>query len=445
MLSIRKGHEIRGRLRIDREAIVRETQIRDNLRPQKAARIGRDRHAKAGMDLLGDCRPADGMIAFQHQHAFSGSPQIAGGDQPIVPSTDDHRIIAFRHSCSSCAAICYYAAAYGPTDPSPLTTMDIAGSARSWRAGRRPAHAACIGLANLAPGLIPAGLHFDEASHGLLVEDHILRGETPVFFSAYTGHEALFHYTVAPFLLALGPTILALRLPAALWSSALVPLVYLLGTRLWGRHQGVAAALATACGGWLVHVGRIAFRANALPAISALAVWWLYRALTDTTPRLRRRAAILSGACFGLSLYTYLAVRMLLLLGPLLLVYLVIWHRPLLRRSSPDLPWFMLALVVVSTPLVVHMIRVPGDFLERVRQIGISTSDAQESRLHQAARQTLLTLLMFGVRGARDGFFNLPFRPVFPGIAAVPFYLGALVALRHWRSLAHALVCSGSA
>lgn len=289
-------------------------------------------------------------------------------------------------------------------------------------------------------GSIPAGLHFDEASHGLLVENHILRGETPVFFSAYTGHEALFHYTVAPFLIGLGPSILALRLPAALWSSALVPLVYLLGVRLWGQHQGIAAALATACGGWLVHVGRIAFRANTLPVVSALAIWWLYRALTDTTPHLRRRAAILSGACFGLSLYTYLAVRMLPLLGPMLLIYLAIWHRPLLRRSRRDIPWFMLASIVVSMPLIVHMIRIPGDFLERVNQIGISASNVQGSRLHQAGYQTLLTLLMFGFRGARDGFFNLPYRPVFPGITVIPFYLGVLLALRHWRSLAHALM-----
>ncbi len=87
-------------------------------------------------------------------------------------------------------------------------------------------------------GSVPAGLHFDEAANGLLIQDHIFRGETPVFFSAYAGREALFQYTQAPFLALLGPTVLALRLPAALWSSALVPIVYL-------PARGAAVGLAT--------------------------------------------------------------------------------------------------------------------------------------------------------------------------------------------------------
>src|SRR5919205_470010 len=127
----------------------------------------------------------------------------------------------------------------------------------------------------------------------------------PAFFSAYTGHEALFHYTQAPFLLLLGPTILALRLPAALWSTALIPVVYLLGRRFWDWRAGLMAAIAAAYAGWSVHLGRIGFRANSLPVVSGLAIFFLYGALVGG----RRRDWLVSGALFGLSLYTYLAVR----------------------------------------------------------------------------------------------------------------------------------------
>ncbi|HEX6289861.1 MAG TPA: glycosyltransferase family 39 protein [Herpetosiphonaceae bacterium] len=309
------------------------------------------------------------------------------------------------------------------------------------RAGRGLVAGALLALTMLALGLrtwrlgmVPAGLHFDEAAHGLLVQNHLFRGQTPVFFSSYTGHEALYHYTLAPILALLGPTILVLRLAASLWSSALVPVVYLLGARCWGWRCGLMAAIAAACGGWLVHVGRIGFRANALPVVSGLAVLVLYRALL----RQRRRDWLLSGALFGLSLYTYLAARMLPLLVPPLLLYLLIWHRPLLRRSGRGLALWTIALLVVVTPLIVHMLRVPSDLLERVRQISVAETQAGSPML-AIGRQILATLGMFGVRGAQNGFFNLPSRPVFPGIAALPFYAGVALAVWRWRSLPYAL------
>jgi hypothetical protein len=284
---------------------------------------------------------------------------------------------------------------------------------------------------------LPLGLHFDEAGNGLLIQDHIFRGETPVFFSAYAGREALFMYTQAPFLALLGRTTVALRLPSALWSTVLVLVLYGLGTRMWGWRQGLMAALAAACGGWLVHVGRIGFRANTLPVLSALAVWCLYRALMATDARRARRDWLLSGALFGLCLYTYLAVRVLPLLAPLLLGYLLVAHRPTLRRHLGGIAWFALALAVVATPFVVHMVRVPSDFFARIGQIG---AQGEAGAAQTALAQTWATLKMFGVRGARDGFFNLPFRPVFPGIAALPFYLGVIVAALRWRELRGVLV-----
>ncbi len=303
--------------------------------------------------------------------------------------------------------------------------------------------AALLGLAALlavAAGLrlwrlasLPAGLHFDEAAHGLLVQDTIFRGRLPVFFSNYTGHEALYHYTLAPFLALLGPTALAARLPAASWSIATVAVVYGLGATMWDRRTGLLAALAAACGGWLVHIGRIGFRANTLPVVAGLAVLFLYHALT----RNRRRDWLLAGALFGLSLYTYLAARLLPLAAPLLLLYLAIWHRPVLRSSARGLVYFCAALLLVTTPLAYHMWRVPGDFWERFEQIAVAGAA-------QGTRQPLWgnlwrTLGMFGVRGAANGFFNLPGRPVFPGLLALPFYCGVLLSLWQWHRFASAL------
>lgn len=304
---------------------------------------------------------------------------------------------------------------------------------------RTPALIALSVIVAVAAGLrlwrlstVPAGLHFDEAAHGLLVESTILRGKFPVFFSSYTGHEALYHYTLAPFLALLGPTALAARLPAALWSIATVAVVYALGATMWDRRVGLMAALAAACGGWLVHVGRIGFRANTLPVVAGLALLFLYRALTGA----RRRDWLAAGALFGLSLYTYLAARLLPLIVPPLLLYLAIRHRPLLRRSGRGCVLFAAAALLVAMPFAYHMWRVPSDFWERYDQIAVAGgSDGALFRTDNLWR----TLGMFGIRGAANDFFNLPHRPVFPGLLALPFYGGVIVALWRWCELAAAL------
>jgi len=279
---------------------------------------------------------------------------------------------------------------------------------------------------------VPAGLHFDEAAHGLLVESTIFRGQFPVFFSAYTGHEALYHYSLAPFLALLGPTSLAIRLPAAIWSIATVAVVYLLGTTMWDRRVGLLAALAAACGGWLVHLGRIGFRANTLPLVTGLAVWFLYHALIGN----RRRDWLAAGALLGLSLYTYVAVRLLPLAAPVLLLYLAIWHRPMLRRSVGGFAYLAAALLLVATPFAYHMWRVPSDFWERFDQIAVAGAGESAALLWGNVWRTLG---MFGVRGAANGFFNLPERPVFPGMLALPLYGGVLLALWRRRRLASTL------
>jgi hypothetical protein len=279
----------------------------------------------------------------------------------------------------------------------------------------------------------PAGLHFDEAAYGLQSEQ-ILRGETPVFFSNYAGREALFQYTVAPFRAALGPTILAVRLPAALWSIALVPLVFALGSRLWNWRAGLWAAIAVACGPWLVHIGRIGYRTNTLPWITTAAMLLLYLALT----RQRRRDWIGSGALFGLSLYTYAVVRVLPLLGPLLLIYLALFHRDLQRRSGRGIGFFTIALLVVATPLLLHFARVPSDFFERLGQVSITEAPGGRAQLLRS--NLLLAVEMWGVRGVPGDFLRLPFRPAFVGIAAIPFYVGVALSLWRFRDLAHALI-----
>src|SRR5690606_6004156 len=73
---------------------------------------------------------------------------------------------------------------------------------------------------------LPPGLYEDEAATGLDIVHRILAGDFRPFYATNNGRESLFFFIQAPFVKLLGPTALALRLPAALISLAVVPATY---------------------------------------------------------------------------------------------------------------------------------------------------------------------------------------------------------------------------
>ncbi|HEY1014210.1 MAG TPA: glycosyltransferase family 39 protein [Herpetosiphonaceae bacterium] len=306
-----------------------------------------------------------------------------------------------------------------------------------------PARLALAGLLLLAALLrltqleaAPAGLHIDEASHGVLALE-ILGGGTPVFFSSYTGHEAGYAYLVALAMRIFGNTALAVRLPAALLGVALVWLTWLLARRLLGERGALLAAAAAAAAPWLVHLQRIGFRANLLPVtLTAWAVLAL-RALDSG----RRRDWLLSGLPLGLTAYTYLASRLVPALVALWLIGLALTQRPLLRRQWRGVAAMLACAALVALPLVIHFIRVPSDWSARTEQIGacgagVAPGDCLATALSHAAA----TFGMVGWRGDPIGFFNQPGAPAMPIWLGWLFYAGLALALRRWRDPAWLLL-----
>ena len=168
---------------------------------------------------------------------------------------------------------------------------------------------------------VPPGLYSDEGAHGVDALQ-VLQGEHSIFFpprslSGSDGREAMVVYAIAPFVSTLGRTMLALRLPTALASSASVFLVFLLGRMLFGRDEdglstpwrglvigGVGAGLLVVSTNQTI-IGRMAFRANYLPLILSLCLaflWWGWK------QRILWKIA-LAGLFAGLLHYTYVAAR----------------------------------------------------------------------------------------------------------------------------------------
>ncbi len=84
--------------RQDVQAVLGQVEIADDLGSQQADHVAGDREAEARHDLLGDGGATQHVPALEHQGLHPGPRQVRGGDEPVVASTDDHRVVALRHA-----------------------------------------------------------------------------------------------------------------------------------------------------------------------------------------------------------------------------------------------------------------------------------------------------------------------------------------------------------
>jgi 4-amino-4-deoxy-L-arabinose transferase-like glycosyltransferase len=124
----------------------------------------------------------------------------------------------------------------------------------------------------VAFGQVPPGLYHDEAHNGLDALD-ILRGHFPLYFPANNGREPLFIYLIALAVGVLGKSPFALRLVAFFAGTLTVAATAAMGRALFSRRVGLLAAAVLAVTLWHVHLSRVGFRAVLLPLFIALAAW----------------------------------------------------------------------------------------------------------------------------------------------------------------------------
>lgn len=285
-------------------------------------------------------------------------------------------------------------------------------------------------------GQIPPGLYRDEAYNGLDAVDVLLgqrQEQSPVYFAANNGREPLYIYLTAAAIAVFGRTPFAVRLPAALIGTLITGLVYLLAASWFGRRVGLLAAWLWAVTFWPLHLSRIGLRPILLPLLLSLALWLGVKAY-------RRPAAgrwLLAGLAYGLGFYTYLAFRFTPLLLLALAAYLVATGRG--RRLWPRSLWFGLGTLLVIAPLLILAWQQPALVLGRTDQVSILSPANREGTLPAALwHQGWQALGLFFVRGDDIWRHNLPARPLFDWLLAVPFLIGVAWCLRRWRRVAPA-------
>lgn len=278
-------------------------------------------------------------------------------------------------------------------------------------------------------GALPYGLWSDEAINGLDALS-VLQGNLRLYFPANFGREPIYYYVAALTIALFGPTALGLRAASALLGILTLPATYLLG-RSWGsRRLGLLSTAIVAVMLWHVQLSRVGFRVVALPLFTALALGVGALALQRRARGLTALAAML----YGLSFYTYLAVRLtpIALLG--MLAYGNEVHRDWMAERRGLIRLAIGVWLLMLIPLAVLVVRDPETLL--VRSIGtlfynpyVNPGSPLATLLHNAAR----TLGMFTWAGDANWRHNVPTRPVFDPLMGALFVAGCGLAVARGR------------
>ncbi len=269
---------------------------------------------------------------------------------------------------------------------------------------------------------LPPGLHYDEAFNGTMARD-VLRGvNRPIFFTPNFGEEPMHIYTEALVFALVGESPWAIRMVSALYGVLFVIAVYACARAFFPRSDMLAlvAAFLAATLLWALMFARIGIETITLApmlTLSAAALGFMYRRWTW-------RWVMGAGFLLGAMVYTYLAARVWSVAVFLWFLYLVLFHRALIRQHFAK--WIVLALVAVLTlaPLLVFFAQNPVALGGRSGTV--FTPEAFGANL-------LRTAGMFFFTGDTDPRDNLPGRAALDVILAVLFVIGIALSLARFR------------
>jgi hypothetical protein len=293
------------------------------------------------------------------------------------------------------------------------------------------------------PLAVPPGLEMDELIEAEIAEQ-VMAGDWRPFYEAGQGREGLYYYWLAGWLAALGKGVFTLRLASTTVSLMGLAAVYALARYLFGRSMAFVCLAYAAGSFWLLFAARSGLRSTSLLLIAALAGYFFCRGVGLRSSRITFHASRFTllawGFLLGLSFYAYTAARVLPGVFLLMVVYLGVFHRPVLRERWRGVVMGAGVALLVALPFFWYLRANPAadqfEFLDFNRPLAaLESGDPQP-----AVETTRATLGMFFVAGDPLMFDNVPGRPVFDRVNGGLFVVGVLVALWRWRRPGYAFV-----
>ena len=273
---------------------------------------------------------------------------------------------------------------------------------------------------------IPHGLWFDEAQNGLVGAALALPGGLhQVFVSDATQMGALQFYPLGIALHALGNSVWVLRLLPALAGSGTVPLVYVIGSRLYGWRTGVAAATLLAFSAWSITFSRFGMQSMVTVSLDVAAYGCVVLALRSG----RLSWYFAGGVLLGLALQGYYVARLVPVVLVALLAYLAVRTPRSLWQTRSGVAVFAVAAAITFLPMGLFALQHPDAYEARTTTVSIFSAAGGGGQSNPLPKSVKTYLLMFGYSGDRNGRHNLPGSPMLDWLTAALFFSGVCLCL----------------
>jgi 4-amino-4-deoxy-L-arabinose transferase-like glycosyltransferase len=292
---------------------------------------------------------------------------------------------------------------------------------------------------------IPYPLQGDEGAIGT-ESLRILRGDVVNMFQAgWSGQPNMSFLPTAFFIHLLGPDIAAVRMLSVLEGIVAVPLLYLLGRRMFGAPIGFMAAACLTAWHFHIHFSRVAVNNGGDAFFAVLVMWLVYRAVqTD-----RVLDYLWAGLAAGLTWYSYVGSRLVFALALWFLIFMAVRERSFLMKNWRGLLTFGSTIVIVAGPQMLYYSQHPDQLMTRFNQVGIIQSGwlTQESARLQVSPLSIViehiirAFLAFISIPALNGFYNAPI-PLLDSVSAVLFVLGLAYSTSRLLDPRHFLLVS---
>jgi len=286
-------------------------------------------------------------------------------------------------------------------------------------------------------------LSHDEVINGLVARD-ILAGRHAIYFTdaglegptpvTTGGHEPLFQYAQAVSVGLFGENWVGIRWPSFAFGLLGVAAVYAFARRLFDFPTALLSVAWLSISFWPHFYARVGLRAITLPFVAALFGTFFLRTVGIPMQRWSTSSwsHLLAGVTLGLSLYTYMAARILPVIAAASAVYVA------LTRRSQGFPWsqmlrMLLVALLLAAPLVVWLVTHP-DAEARVSEVRQPLDRLLTGDPSLAWRNLVANLGFFTFVG--DPWFHqgLPGRPVFADpVGGALFLVGVVIAVLRWR------------
>lgn len=257
---------------------------------------------------------------------------------------------------------------------------------------------------------LPGGLYPDEAMNttdGLKAAE---AGTWPFFYENNNGREGLYISILGYLLHWFGPSLWIVRFLPALIGTLTLPAVYWLGRRVSGKFGGIMALGLMAFSYWHLNFSRVGFRA----LLMVFMLSWAFAFLTEGFWRLvnaKNKARLffaISGLFFGLSLHTYIAVRIAPAAVAVLFLLALIFYSSYWKGIIQNAIITIFFTALTAAPIVYDFLLNPTHFTGRTGNVSLFNSPNFVQNLLKNIGLTMASFLAYGDQNWRHNYPWLP-------------------------------------